>query len=113
LERMRTRQGVRISTRHPTVIQVLFADGTVRSLRSKRPLSMWKALFAGEVTDLEKYNDIDESAPDMVDLSADESPSPLVIFQWLFLLIPICWLFSVALLFYRASINRQINSQTI
>jgi hypothetical protein len=111
LKRMTTRKGVRISTRHPTVIQVLFADGTVRSLRSKRPLSMWKALLAGEVKDLEEYNDIDESAPDMVDLSANESPSKFV--QWLFLLIPIGWLFSVALLFYRASINRQINSRTI
>ena len=100
LEGLKTRKGLRISTPHPSGIPVLFADCTVRYLPAKMPLSLWKKLLAGEVTDLENIEySIDPSAQDMIDLSANPLPKFV---ENLLLLIPITWLLSIILLFWRA-----------
>lgn len=106
LEHMKTGQGLRISTPHPSNINVLFADGTVRSLPSKMPISLWKRLLAGEVKDLDRIEkNIDDSAPDMVDLYValpDSAPG-----KWTIILGITVWLFSVVLLFRRAIKSRR------
>jgi hypothetical protein len=104
LENMIIGKGLRISSPHPNIINVLFADGTVRSLPSKMPISLWKKIFAGEVKDLdhiEKY--IDESAPDMVDVSV----APAGQKAWTIILSAVIWLLSIALLFHRAIKSRR------
>jgi hypothetical protein len=105
LEGLKTGKGLRISSAHPNVINVLFANGSVRALPSKMPNSVWKKLLAGEiedVDDIDKY--IDESAPDMVDVSIYGSPHAPG--KWLLVLIITLWLFSVVLLFRRAIKSR-------
>jgi prepilin-type processing-associated H-X9-DG protein len=105
LEGLRTGKGLRISSAHPGVINVLFADGTVRSLPSKMPISVWAKLFAGEIQDLDNIDRyIDASAPDMVDVSVYGSPRTPG--KWLLILSIAVWLFSVVLLFRRAIKSR-------
>jgi hypothetical protein len=104
LEGLKTGKGLRISTAHPSVINVLLADGSVRSLPAKMPLSVWEKLLAGEIKDvdtIEKY--IDASAPDMVDISI----TPPATEKWRIILSAIVWLLSVALLFRRAVKSRR------
>jgi len=106
LERMKTGQGLRISTAHPSVINVLFASGAIRSLPSKMPISVWRKILAGEVKDLDNIADsFDESAPDMVDVSVY---APLYEpGTWIIILGVIVWLLSVVLLFHRAIKSRR------
>jgi hypothetical protein len=107
LEGLKTGKGLRISTPHPSCINVLFADGAVRSLPAKMPISLWKKLLDGEVTDLDRIReDIDDSTPDMVDLyvaTPDRTPG-----KWTIILGLLVWLFSVVLLFRRAIKSRRI-----
>ncbi len=103
LEGLKTGKGLRISTAHPGVINVLFADGSVRCLPAKMPYSTWEKLLAGEVRDFENLGQFDESAPDMVDVTVLQ-PEPG---KWKFILSAVVWLFSVALLFRRAIKSRQ------
>jgi prepilin-type processing-associated H-X9-DG protein len=103
LERMKTGKGLRISTAHPSVINVLFADGHVSALRSKMPFSLWKKILAGEIKDPDAL-DWDDSAPDMVDVSIN--PMPHEPGRWAIILGVIVWLISVALLFTRAIKSR-------
>ncbi|MGA2060402.1 MAG: DUF1559 domain-containing protein, partial [Thermoguttaceae bacterium] len=69
LEGLKTGKGVRISTAHPDSINVLFADAATKCLPAKKSLSIWKKLFAGEKVPWQDLEKIDESAPDMVDVS--------------------------------------------
>ena len=100
LEGLKTGKGLRISTAHPSVINVLLADGVVRALPARMPFSLWKKILDGEATD---WDNFDESAPDMVDVSI-APPEPG---KWLIILSLIVWLFSVALLFRRAVKSRR------
>jgi hypothetical protein len=104
MEGIKTGKGLRISSYHPNIINVLFADGTVRSIPSKMPISLWKKLLAGEMQNLEDPN-VDESAPDMVDVSV--VPPDITPGKWTILLGLIVWLFSIALLFRRAVKSRR------
>ena len=106
LERMKTGKGLRISTNHPSKINVLFADSSVHSLPAKMPISLWRKILAGEVKDVENiWENIDESAPDMVNLSVFTSTNDAG--QWTRILGLIIWLISVVLLFRRAMISRR------
>jgi hypothetical protein len=105
LEGLKTGKGLRISTAHPSKINVLFANGSVSSLPSKMPISLWKKLLAGEVKDVDNIEAmIDPNAPDMVDVSVNPSydPGKLAI-----ILGVVVWLLSVALLFHRAIKSRR------
>ena len=104
LENMKTGKGLRISSPHPNVINVLFADGKVRPLPLKMPLSMWQKILAGEMKVLDNLN-IDQSAPDMVDVSVN--PPPYEPAEWTFVLGLVIWLFSLLLLFRRAIKSRR------
>ncbi len=108
IEGLKTGKGLRISTAHPSVINVLFADGNVRQLPAKMPISLWKKLLAGEILDLDNIEDqIDPTALDMVNVSIgpiDRSPG-----KWTVILIILgvfVWLLSVLLLFRRAIKSR-------
>ncbi|MGD0654324.1 MAG: DUF1559 domain-containing protein [Thermoguttaceae bacterium] len=107
LERMKTGKGLRISTAHPSVVNVLFADGAVQGLPAKMPISLWRKLLAGEVKDINSIYDenIDESAPDMVDVHVD--PLDNAPGKWLAILAIIVWMTSVMLLFDHAIKSRK------
>jgi prepilin-type processing-associated H-X9-DG protein len=105
LENMRTGKGLRISSPHPNVINVLFADGKVRPLPLKMPISMWQKILGGEMKVLDNLNIIDESAPDMVDVSVN--PHPYTPGKWVIILCTVVWLLSVILLFRRAIQSRR------
>ena len=110
LERMKTGQGLGISSAHPSAINILFADGSVRCLRKDMPISVWKRLFAGEIKDIDRIDDeINESATDIPDFSFTPRertfvPEPKI---WLYVLSFFVWLFSVVLLFRRAIKSRR------
>ncbi len=105
LEGLKSGKGLRVSTAHPSLINVLFADGSIRSLPSNMPISVWRKLLAGEVKDFDNIDEmIDPNAPDMVDVSVmhlllnranGQSFSAR------------SWLLSVALLFRRAIKSRR------
>jgi hypothetical protein len=104
LEGLKTGKGLRISSAHPYCINVLFADGSVRTLPAKMPISVWKKLLAGEIKDFDDIEEmIDPSAPDKVDVYV-LPPQPG---KWLIILSIIVWLLSVALLFRRAIKSRR------
>jgi Protein of unknown function (DUF1559) len=104
LEGLKTGEGLRISSPHPYLINILFADESVRTLPSKMPISVWKKLLAGEITDLDNIEKtIDPSAPDMVDVSV----LPARPGKWAIILSTSVWLLSVALLFRRAIKSRR------
>ena len=103
LEGLQTGKGLRISTAHPFSINVLFADDTVHSLPAKMPISLWRKILAGEITDFDNIEDkIDKSAPDMVNASIYIEPD-----AWPFILGLVVWLFSIVLLFWRAVKSRR------
>jgi prepilin-type processing-associated H-X9-DG protein len=106
LENLKTGKGVRISTCHPDGVNVLFADGVVRSLPTRMPLSLWRNILAGEICqDLNRLDEqIDPDAPDMVDVYT----GPPIHASWTIMLGVIIWLTSVALLFFRAIASRKI-----
>jgi Protein of unknown function (DUF1559) len=103
LERMKTGNGLRISSnRRPYRIYVLLANGHVWSLPSRMPISLWRKILAGEVKDWDTIEDnIDPSAPDMVDVSIYTGPE-----KWSIMLSLVVWLLSVVLLFHRAIKSR-------
>jgi prepilin-type processing-associated H-X9-DG protein len=109
LKRMKTGQGLGISSVHPSVINVLFADGSVQCLRKDMPISMWKKLFAGEIKDIYGMeDDINESATDIPDFSFTQRERPLLIIKiWAYIFIFFVWIFSVVLIFHRAIKSRR------
>jgi prepilin-type processing-associated H-X9-DG protein len=111
LERMKTGKGLGISSAHPSVINVLFADGSVRSLRKDMSFSAWKKLFEGK-TDLDQIEaEIDQSATDIADVSYTEREiihTPISETKiWPYILSFIIWIFSIVLLFRRAIKSRR------
>jgi hypothetical protein len=107
LENMKTGQGMQISSSHPGVSIVLFADCTVRSLPSKMPISLWKKLLAGEVKDLDNIDKyINPTASDMVDVYL--VPTWQNQQTWIIILNAGIWLISVVLLFRRAIKSRRV-----
>jgi prepilin-type processing-associated H-X9-DG protein len=112
LENMKTGKGVRISCGHTNVVNVLFADGTVRRLFSDMPLSLWRKILDGEVTDFDNlFLQIDPDAPDMVDVHVEQIfPGPG---KWTIILSILVWLISVVWLFYRAVKSRKIIPQAL
>ncbi|MGD0517056.1 MAG: DUF1559 domain-containing protein [Thermoguttaceae bacterium] len=106
LEGLKTGKGLRISTAHPSVVNVLCADCAVHCLPAKMPISLWKIILAGEIKDFDNIeNMIDPSAPDMVDVSVYATPYEPG--KWLIILSAIIWLLSVVLLFRRAIKSRR------
>ena len=104
LENMRTGKGVRISSCHPAGVNVLFADGSVRTLPAKMPLSLWRQILSGKFNRFDDLkSQIDPNAPDMVDVYVG-TPEPK---PWPIILGVIVWLFSIALLFRRAVKSRK------
>jgi hypothetical protein len=104
LEGLKTGKGLRISTAHPSFINVLFANGEVRLLPARMPISLWQKLLAGEVKDVANISAfIDPAAPDMVNVSINPSDTPS---KETILLGVIVWLISVGLLFHRAIKSR-------
>ncbi len=91
LEGIKAGKGLRVGSNHPDVINVLFADGSVRSMPAKMDISAWKKLFAGELKDLESIEYKPPSPPEQ----------PIII------LCVVVWLFSVILLFRRAVKSRR------
>jgi hypothetical protein len=103
IERLKTGKGLRISTAHQKIIRVLFADGSVQSLPAKMPISFWKRILAGDVTDFYKLErSINPAAPDMVNVSTYSEPADRPI-----ILGTIVWLLSIVLLFHRAIKSRK------
>jgi prepilin-type processing-associated H-X9-DG protein len=104
LENMKTSKGLRISSYHSGGVNVLFADGVVRYLPPKMPLSLWSKIFAGERIEFDNIEaQIDPNAPDMVDVYVG-APSPK---PWTIILGAIVWLISIGLLFHRAVKSRK------
>ena len=56
LERLKTGQGMCISSAHPSVINVLFADGRVVGIRSDMPISQWRKLLMGQIKKGRNWN---------------------------------------------------------
>jgi prepilin-type processing-associated H-X9-DG protein len=107
LERLKTGQGLRISTCHPFIVNILFADGSVRYVRSKIPISLWRNILAGDVMDTNSSeDDAAESEPDMVDASTPR-PSIMQPEKWAASLSGAVWFISVVLLFRRAIKSRR------
>ncbi|MCC6125330.1 MAG: DUF1559 domain-containing protein [Pirellulales bacterium] len=108
LERMKTGKGMRISTAHPSVVNVLFADGHVEPLRADMPISLWRKLLMGEIKsigELESWEE-DPNDPSPVNMSVYKSPPKTG--EWAYLLSILVWLISLALIFYRAWDSRKI-----
>jgi prepilin-type processing-associated H-X9-DG protein len=111
LERMKTGKGLGISSGHPNVVNILFADGTVRDMSQNMPISAWKKLFEGKIDVDQIEAEIDESAQDFANLSF--TPHEIIHTTiskpkiWPYILSFIVWLFSVALLFHRAIKSRR------
>jgi prepilin-type processing-associated H-X9-DG protein len=103
LDRLKKGQGNSISTAHPSVVNVLFADGSVYGVRADLPLSHWRKLLAGQ------YNNIDELESGIEEDPSDPVPEKIAISPpsepenaWPYLFAIPVWLISVTLLFYRA-----------
>jgi hypothetical protein len=111
LERMKTGNGLGISSSHPAIINILFADGMVRSLRKDMPISAWKKLFEGKIDVDRIEGEIDESATDIADLSF--TPREIIYTPvperkiWPYIISFVVWLFSVVFLFRRAVKSRR------
>jgi prepilin-type processing-associated H-X9-DG protein len=108
LERMKTGKGTRISTVHNGGVNVLFADGSVRGLRADMPISLWRKLLMGEIKSMDELENVestpDDPAPKNLWLN-QPSPSPSTLAVCLSVMV---WLFSLALLFYRAWKSRPL-----
>jgi prepilin-type N-terminal cleavage/methylation domain-containing protein len=102
LERMKTGEGVRVSTRHEGFARVLFADGYVRAVDAKMPISRWRRLLMGEMKSLDELEDWrpNPDGPAPMRLWLDEPPPPPD--KWPIVLSVFVWLTALALLFYRA-----------
>jgi hypothetical protein len=104
LENMRTGTGIRISSSHPDVVNILFTDAFTRSLPTKMPLSLWKRILDGERIKDEDLKHIDPNAPDMVDVYVGHNRTFLENITWT--LSFLVWMVSAVLLFYRAVKSR-------
>jgi prepilin-type processing-associated H-X9-DG protein len=105
-------QGLRISTCHPHIVNVLFADGSVRYVPSKTSISVWRKVLAGEAKDIDSIKEnTSDAAADMVDLSVPH-PSVLIPGKWIVVLGAAIWLVSSVLLFRRAIKSRRIYSHS-
>jgi prepilin-type processing-associated H-X9-DG protein len=96
LEGIKSGKGLRVGSFHTNVINVLFADGSVQSIPSKMDISLWKKLFAGEVKDIAS-----------IEYTPLQKPEDSII-----LLGVAVWLFSVVLLFRRATKSQRKPSLT-
>jgi hypothetical protein len=106
LENMKTGKGVRISSYHSVGVNILFANGVIRCLPAKMPLSLWRNILDGKLKDKDYDNLeslIDPNAPDMVDVYVGP-PAPQL---WTTILGAIVWLISIVLLFHRAVKSRK------
>jgi prepilin-type processing-associated H-X9-DG protein len=109
LENMRKGEGVRISTCHPSRINVLFADCSVLSFPAKMPLSYWRKLLNGELTNFVDLEDrIDPDAPDNVSVSL--TPVTRWRGMWAAAVGIVVWLISAIWLFYRVVKSRSRES---
>jgi prepilin-type processing-associated H-X9-DG protein len=114
LERMKTAEGLRISAGHPSIVNVLFADGSVKCCRKTISISGWKKLFAGDVKNIDSFLENEENdevpASDVANLDGERMPSgsfddkSTVLTNILSFVV---WLFSVVLLFRRAVKSRR------
>jgi prepilin-type processing-associated H-X9-DG protein len=96
--RMQNEPAPRISSPHYGRINVLYADGAVRSFPTIMPISQWEKMFAGDIKDLDAVEDSSyESASDLADVGVPchIPPQP----QDLFVYRLMVWLISVVLLF--------------
>jgi prepilin-type processing-associated H-X9-DG protein len=111
LERMETGKGTRISSAHPRVVNVLFADGSVRGLSIEMPIALWRKLLMGEIKtydELENWTlEKDDAIPvnmgidqPLMYMGTNQPPPPPG--KWPFLLSIAAWLISLALIFHRA-----------
>jgi hypothetical protein len=100
LANMHAGQGVRISTYDPTGVNILFANGSVRHLPLKMPLSLWRKILAGEVTNYANIeSQIGFGATDVVDVYRGEPGLNI----WAV----IVWLIAVGMFFRRAIKSRK------
>jgi hypothetical protein len=107
LERLKSGKGLRISSYHPTKINLSFAAGYAKSMPSKMPISLWKKILAGELSRDEIDNidsRIDTNAPDIVDVSLAPrgfEPGTCGLVSGI-----LVWLLSLVMLFHRAIKSR-------
>ena len=107
LERMQCGKKTWISTDHPTVVNVMFADGSVRGLSADMPIAVWRKLLMGEVKsfdELDGWERISNHPPALSLFAHQSSPTPG---SWPFLLSVLVWLVSLTLLFRRAHAGRK------
>jgi hypothetical protein len=110
LENTKNGKGLRISTNHHGRTHALFADGSMRFLPAKMPISLWEKLLAGELTvdqleNIDTMFDSESDSPDMLD-----TRQPLEINlgnEYIFYLSILVWLLSISLLFRRAVKSRK------
>jgi prepilin-type processing-associated H-X9-DG protein len=110
LENMKNGEGARISSRHVQGVNVLFADGSIRTMPPRVPLRLWKKLLAGQLSAEELDNiesQFSSSEPDMINTYVGEERTWSSYFAknaTIFV-----WLVSVVLLFRRAVKSRKKN----
>jgi hypothetical protein len=103
LENMKTGKGVRISSKHHQVVHVLFNDGTVRRIPTNMPLSMWRKILNGKISNIDELEWlIDQPTPDTTDILQFQAKP-----EWPPYFSIIVWLISAAWLFYRAVKSRK------
>jgi prepilin-type processing-associated H-X9-DG protein len=106
IERMKTGEGMRISTAHSWAINVLFADGHEETLRAEMPISVWRKLLKGEIKDESELSAWQENpdGPSPTNISVPKSrhlPG-----AWPLLLSILVFVISILLLFHRAWASR-------
>ncbi len=111
LEGMKTGKGLHVSSNHSSVINILFADGSVRSVPKKFLISTWEKILAGKVKDFDSIEeDADTSPSQLAHLESEDQPGnsfPTDVKKCLALLIFALWMLSIALLFRRAIKSRR------
>jgi prepilin-type processing-associated H-X9-DG protein len=110
LDRMKSREGLHISTTHAGYIQILFADGHAQSISTYTSISVWEKLLGGEIKDIDNIeNIVDDSSPAMDNYLPEyelEISSEVEQSAWPVIFSLIVWLLSVVLLFRRAIKSR-------
>jgi hypothetical protein len=96
LKNMETQTGTTISSNHSAYIEVLFADGSVRTVPSHVPISFWQKLLMGEIKDQSEMEY-------WLDYPGTPTPQFGPWANWLSFVI---WIFSILLLFRRAWTSR-------
>jgi prepilin-type processing-associated H-X9-DG protein len=109
-EGMETGKGLRIYSMHPSVVEVLFADGHVQYIPKEISIAMWEKLLAGEIKDIDNIENIIDGSPSaMINYLPDDEPdtsSEIESSKWPVIFSLIVWLLSVVLLFRRAIKSR-------